>query len=243
MPYLFRGSLMGLRWQMVASSITAFEAGPSRLLTASRTLFCDLIRSCICDVRRNCRPHASRNLQEAIFDIFFTLVCAIFLGGGGISSWFTCLPWRVSAPVVCSCTSTRSSHVTQDRHRLNTEWPFGWRPATREHSALPWGNDEIPELPAWLNPYSKNWSLCSPVSIRWHPVVLFWVYSMKQLMKHSDIVKLMKKKQFWLCISALWCSAEQAANSGGHLLPLSHIWSYSAAAAASPMDRKKHTRI
>lgn len=58
---------MGLRWQTVASSITAFEAGPSRLLTASRTVFCDIIRSCICVVRRNCRPHASRNLQEAIF--------------------------------------------------------------------------------------------------------------------------------------------------------------------------------
>lgn len=70
MAYLFSGSLMGLRWQMVASSITAFEAGPSRLLTASRTVFCDLIRSCICDVRRNCRPQASRNLQEAIFAFF-----------------------------------------------------------------------------------------------------------------------------------------------------------------------------
>lgn len=56
---------------MVASSITAFEAGPSRLLTASRTVFCDLIRSCICDVRRNCRPQASRNLQDAIFNFTF----------------------------------------------------------------------------------------------------------------------------------------------------------------------------
>lgn len=146
MPYLFRGSLMGLRWQMVASSITAFEAGPSRLLTASRTLFCDLIRSCICDVRRNCRPHASRNLQEAIFAISFTLPYKSFMQlffGGHKQQVFTCLPWRVSAPAVCSCRSTRSSHATQDRHRLNTGWPFGWHPATREHSALPWGKDII----------------------------------------------------------------------------------------------------
>lgn len=73
---------MGLRWQTVASSITAFEAGPSRLLTASRTLFCDLIRSCIWDVRRNCRPHASRNLQESILAFSFTLPLP-FEGGGG----------------------------------------------------------------------------------------------------------------------------------------------------------------
>lgn len=64
MSYLLSGSLKGLRWQMVASSITFFEAGPSRLFTASWTVFWDFIRSCICVVRMNCRPQLSRNLQN-----------------------------------------------------------------------------------------------------------------------------------------------------------------------------------
>lgn len=58
---------------MVTSSITVFEAGPSRLFTASCTVFWDFTRSCICDVSRNCRPQASRNLQEAKY-AFITFV-------------------------------------------------------------------------------------------------------------------------------------------------------------------------
>lgn len=65
--YLLSGNLTGLRWQTVASSITFCEAGPSRLFTASWTVFWLFIRSCIWDVSMNCRPQASRNLQEVRF--------------------------------------------------------------------------------------------------------------------------------------------------------------------------------
>lgn len=90
---------------MVTSSITVFEAGPSRLFTASCTVFWDFTRSCICDVSRNCRPQASRNLQEAKY-AFITFVknfiCVrIYFE---TNTFFTCLPWRACGLVVCSWT-------------------------------------------------------------------------------------------------------------------------------------------
>lgn len=137
--HLFSGSLTGLRWQMVTSSITACEAGPSRLFTASCTVFWDLVRSCIWVVSRNCRPHASRNLQEATFAFFLSHNAlekkqCVF----SVNDFFlTCLPWRACAPAVCSCMWARSWHESPGRRRTSSGWPSGSRQATTGSSAWP----------------------------------------------------------------------------------------------------------
>lgn len=121
--YLLSGSLLGLRWQIVASSITFFDAGPSRLFTASRTVFWDFIRSCIWDVRMNCRPQASRNLHSRRARLHLShfwkdeLLSCFFLK---INKLFTCLPWRACELVVCSWTSARSWRGTPDRRQWST---------------------------------------------------------------------------------------------------------------------------
>lgn len=60
--HLLSGRRTGLRWQRVASSMTAWEGGPSSFFTASRTTFWDFSRSSIWVVNRNCKPRPSRNL-------------------------------------------------------------------------------------------------------------------------------------------------------------------------------------
>ncbi len=50
----------------------------------------------------------------------------------------TCRPWTACVLAVCSCTSTRSSHATPDRHHWSSGSPSGSRPATRETSDWPW---------------------------------------------------------------------------------------------------------
>lgn len=62
--HLLSGRRTGLRWQRVASSMTACEGGPSSFFTASRTTFWDFSRSSIWVVNRNCRPRPSRNLRN-----------------------------------------------------------------------------------------------------------------------------------------------------------------------------------